>query len=295
MITGRRRSEARWGLIMIAPLGLGLAVFYLWPIVQTFYFGFTKWGPFGGSEWTGLANYERLLGDEEVWTALGNSLAYTALVLLGVPVAIAFAALLNQRRLRGRGFFRTVYFLPVVTMPSAIALLWQYLYNGDFGVLNAVLGWVGIDGPSWVADPGTALYALAVIGVWMAFGYNLVILMAGLQNVPKQLYEASSIDGAGPVRQFFAITVPMLSPTIFFVSVISVIGTLQMFDLVYLMMPPGSPALPATQTIVHLFYSTSFVKNDPGYGAAIAFLLFVVIALLTAVQFRVQRRWVHYE
>ncbi|MFF5207661.1 carbohydrate ABC transporter permease [Streptosporangium sp. NPDC000396] len=280
---------------MIAPLGLGLVVFYLWPIAQTFYFGFTKWGPFGGSEWTGLANYERLLADGEVWTALRNSLAYTALVLLGVPVAIMFAALLNQRRLRGRGIFRTMYFLPVVTMPSAIAMLWQYLYNGDFGVLNQLLGLVGVDGPSWVSDPRTAVYALAVIGVWMAFGYNLVILMAGLQNVPKHLYEASAIDGAGPVRQFFSITVPMLSPTIFFVSVISVIGTLQMFDLVYLMMPPGSPALPATQTIVHLFYSTSFVKNDPGYGAAIAFLLFVVIALLTAVQFRIQRRWVHYE
>ncbi|MEU7893686.1 sugar ABC transporter permease [Nonomuraea sp. NPDC049152] len=289
----RRTTEARWGLLMIAPLGLGLAVFYLWPMLQTFYFGFTAWGPFGDSTWTGLDNYLRLLADEKVWAALRNSLAYTGLVLLGVPLALVFAVLLDQRKLRGRGLFRTLYFLPVVTMPSAVALLWQYLYNGDFGLVNQALATVGVAGPSWASDPGTAMFALAAVGVWMGFGYNLVILMAGLQTVPRQLYEAAAIDGAGTVRQFVSVTVPMISPTVFFVSVITIINGLQMFDLVYLMMPPGSPALPATQTVVHLFYQKSFVQNDPGYGAAIAVLLFAVIGLLTVLQFRLQRRWVH--
>ncbi|MFG1912270.1 carbohydrate ABC transporter permease [Kribbella sp. NPDC048928] len=279
---------------MIAPMGVGVAVLYLWPILQTFYFSFTAWGPFGGSTWTGLTNYTQLLHDPAVWTALRNTIAYMFLTLLGVPPAMVFAALLNRRGLRGRGMFRTLYYLPVVTMPAAIGLLWQYLYNGDYGLINQGLGRVGISGPGWLTDPHTALVALALVGIWSQFGYNLVLFMAGLQNVPRELYEAAALDGAGSVRQFLRVTVPMLSPTTFFVSVISAIGSLQMFDLVYLMIPPASPAAGATRTVVSLFYETAFVKSNPGYGAAIAFMLLLFIAALTGLQFRLQRRWVHY-
>jgi multiple sugar transport system permease protein len=234
------------------------------------------------------------LHDATVWAALRNTVLYTLLTLLGIPPAIVLATLLNRRDVRGRGLFRTLYYLPVVTMPAAVGLLWQYLYNGDYGLINQALARLGFTGPGWLTDPNVALIALAVVGIWSQFGYNLVLFMAGIQSVPRNLYEAAALDGAGSVRQFVRITVPMLSPTTFFVSVISAIGSLQMFDLVYLMIPQSSPTHGATRTVVSLFYETAFVKNNPGYGAAIAFMLLIVIGALTGLQFRLQKRWVHY-
>ncbi|GAA3141159.1 sugar ABC transporter permease [Nonomuraea salmonea] len=228
-----------------------------------------------------------------------NTLTYTVLGLLGIPLAIVFAALLNRPGLRGVALYRTAFFLPVVTMPVAVAMLWRWLYNGDYGLVNQVLALVGIDGPNWIADPATALYALVVVGVWSSVGYNLIIFLAGMQGIPKELYEAASLDGAGPVRQFFTITLPMLSPTAFFISIVSVIGSLQLFDLVFVMTGSGqaaraNPAYSRLQTVVQLFYERAFVTNDRGYAAAIVIALLVLIAALTILQFRLQRKWVHY-
>jgi multiple sugar transport system permease protein len=294
-----RTVEALWGYAFIAPIGLGLAVFYLWPVVQTAYFSFTEWGPFGGNTWTGAENYLRLVKDPEVGRALVNTLTYTVLGLLAIPLAIVFAALLNTKGLRAVGVYRTLFFLPVVTMPVAIAMVWRWLYNGDYGLINHLLSLVGIDGPNWIADPATALYALVVVGVWSSVGYNLIIFLAGMQAIPREYYEAAAIDGAGPVRQFFKVTLPLLSPTAFFVSVVSVIGSLQLFDLVYVMAGSGSaaranPAYPRLETVVQLFYDRAFVTNDRGYAAAVVMMLLVIIIALTAFQFRLQRRWVHY-
>ena len=290
---------ALWGYAFIAPTGLGLAVFYLWPVLQTAYFSLTEWGAFGGHTWTGLDNYTRLLEDPEVGRSLVNTLAYTGLGLIAIPLAIVFAALLNRKGLRGVGAYRTLFFLPVVTMPVAVAMVWRWLYNGDYGLFNYLLSLVGIDGPNWVADPRTALYALVAVGIWSSLGYNLIIFLAGMQAIPKEYYEAASIDGAGPVKQFFKVTLPLLSPTAFFVSVVSVIGSLQLFDLVYVMSGSGpaaraNPAFPRLETVVQLFYDRAFVTNEQGYAAAIVMMLLVIILVLTAVQFRLQRRWVHY-
>jgi multiple sugar transport system permease protein len=276
-------------------MALGLAVFYLWPIVQTFYLSFTESGVFGGQTWVGLDNFAALFGDEEMLGALRNTLLYSALVLVGVPVAIVIAALLNVPGLRGLGFYRTLYFLPVVTMPAAVGLTWRYLYNGDFGPINYLLGEIGIDGPYWVSDPEFAIYAIAVVGIWSSLGYNAVLFLAGLQGIPKHYYEAAAIDGAGRMRQFFRITLPLLTPTTFFVVVITLINALQVFDLVFLMIDSKSPALAGSRTIVYLFYEQGFVQNSRGYAAAIAVVLLALILALTAVQFRLQRRWVHYE
>ncbi|MEU1390450.1 MULTISPECIES: sugar ABC transporter permease [unclassified Nonomuraea] len=293
---GRRsRRDWLWGYGLIAPMALGLAVFYLWPIVQTLYLSFTESGVFGGQTWVGLDNFAALLRDEEMAGALRNTLLYSVLVLIGVPLSIVIAALLNVPGLRGLGFYRTLYFLPVVTMPAAVGLTWRYLYNGDFGPINYLLGLVGIDGPYWVSDPESAIYAVAVVGIWTSLGYNAVLFLAGLQGIPKHYYEAASIDGAGRLRQFFRITLPLLTPTTFFVVVITLINTLQVFDLVYLMIDTKSPALAGSRTIVYLFYEQGFVQNSRGYAAAIAVVLLALILMLTAVQFRLQRRWVHYE
>jgi multiple sugar transport system permease protein len=295
----RRGGEALWGYLLIAPTGLGLAVFYLWPVLQTAYFSFTEWGPFGGHEWIGLENYRTLAGDEEMLRALGNTALYTVLGLAGIPVAVVVAALLNRRRLRGVSVYRTLFFLPVVTMPVAVAMVWRWLYNGEYGLINYLLSLVGIDGPHWIADPSTALYALAAVGVWTTLGYNLVIFLAGMQAIPREYYEAAAIDGAGPVAQFRKVTLPLLSPSMFFVSVVSVIGSLQLFDLVYVIGGSGqsarnNPAYPRIQTVVALFYDKAFYTNDRGYAAAIVMALLLLIVVLTAIQFRLQKRWVHY-
>ncbi len=270
-------------------------MFYLWPTVRTLIISFTKSGPFGGSEWVGAANYERLLQDPELIGALRNTAIYTVIALIGIPIAVAIAALLNTAGLKGRSAYRTLYFVPVVTMPAAIALVWRMIYNGDYGILNVALGWVGVDGRSWLTDPSTALVAIAVVGIWAGLGTNIVIFLAGLQGIPDTIMEAADLDGAGPVRKFFSITIPLLSPSIFFVSVISVIGALQVFDLIYMMLGRSNPAMPNTRTVVYLFYEAGFLDNDRGYAAAIAFLLLVIILVLTVVQFRMQKKWVHYE
>jgi len=291
----RRRRERWWGLAMIAPLGIGLVVFYLWPIVQTLYYSFTTWGAFGGSTWTGLANYRKLFHDPQVWGSLRNTVIYTALVLLTIPIAMILAAIMNQRGIRLKGLFRTLYFLPTVTMPAAIAIVWQYMYNGDAGLINQSLKVIGIQGPSWLANPHTALIAVAIVGIWCQLGYAIVLYMAGLQAIPQTLYEAADIDGAGSYGKFVHVTVPMLSPTTLFVSIISVIGSMQLFDLVYLMIPATSPAASSTDTIVKLFYQTAFQDYQGGYAAAIVLVLLVFIGVLTAFQFGLQRRWVHYD
>jgi multiple sugar transport system permease protein len=299
----RRRfdAEAWWGYALIAPTGLGLLVFYLWPVLQTAYLSFTHAGPFGGEgEWTGLKNYREMLADPEVGQALVNTLLYTALGLIGIPLAIVFAALLSRAGLRGATVYRTLFFLPVVTTPVAVAMIWRWLYNGDFGIINYLLSLAGLHGPHWISDPHTVLYAMVVVGMWMSLGYNLVIFLAGIQGIPRQYYEAAELDGAGGFTRFRRITLPLLSPSIFFVTVVSVIGTLQMFDIVYVVMggtgqsARTNPALPRGETIVYLFYDKAFQTNDKGYAAAIAMLLLVLIVALTTVQFRLQRRWVHY-
>ncbi|MFI7445308.1 carbohydrate ABC transporter permease [Nonomuraea indica] len=289
------RREWAWGYLLIAPMALGLAVFYLWPIVQTLFLSFTESGVFGGYTWVGTANFTDLSVDEEMYGALGNTLLYAVLVLAGVPLSIVVAALLNVPGLRGLSLYRTLYFLPVVTMPAAVGLTWSYLFNGDFGVINHLLGYLGIDGPYWLGDPDFAIYAIAVVGIWSSIGYNAVLFLAGLQGIPRHYYEAAEIDGAGRLRQFFRITLPLLTPTTFFVLVITMINALQVFDLVYLMVDPKSPSLQGSRTIVYLFYEKGFVQNQRGLAAAIAVVLLGIILALTAIQFRLQKKWVHYE
>ncbi|MFB4285997.1 carbohydrate ABC transporter permease [Nonomuraea sp. ATR24] len=289
------KREWVWGYLLIAPMALGLGVFYLWPIAQTLYLSFTESGVFGGHTWVGTDNFTELLGDDQMRGALGNTLLYAVLVLAGVPVAIVVAALLNVPGLRGMSVYRTLYFLPVVTMPAAVGLTWRYLFNGDFGAINHFLGELGIDGPYWVGDPDFAIYAIAIVGVWSSVGYNAVLFLAGLQGIPRQYYEAASMDGAGRLRQFFRITLPLLTPTTFFVLVITMINALQVFDLVYLMIDLDGPALNGSRTIVYLFFEKGFVQNQRGLAAAIAVVLLGLILVLTAIQFRLQKKWVHYE
>jgi multiple sugar transport system permease protein len=294
------RADAFWGYAMIAPGLIGLLIFYIWPMLQTFYFSFTEWGPFGDAVWTGLANYRELFHGPEFLMALRNTLVYTVLsVSITEAIALVLAVLLNQK-LRGMSVYRTLYFIPVVTMPVAIGLVWRWLYNSDYGIINYLLGLVGIQGANWLSDPDLALYAIVVVGVWSGLGYALVLFLAGLQTIPAEYYDAASVDGAGALVKFFRITLPLLSPTVFFVTVISLINSLQVFDLIFVMISSGrgastSPVIDQTQSLVYLFYKNTFVINEQGQGAAVVLTLFIIIVLITLVQFRLQRKWVHYE
>lgn len=286
------QRDGAWPWLFVLPLVAGIAIFYLWPILQTAYFSFTEWGVFGGSTWIGLDNYSALFTDPRLLSSLGNTLLYTAIVLLGVPIAIGIATLLNTPGLRFATVYRVLYFLPYIAMPTAVAMVWRMMFNGDFGVINWVLSLVGIDGPYWTSTPGFAVVAVAIVGLWSSLGFSIIVLGAGLKAIPTEYYEAAELDGASPWRKFRSITVPLLSPSIFFVLVITVIASFQVFDLLYAILGSTNPVLPKSMSLVYFFYNEGFVANNKGYAAAIAIVIFAIIGLVTLIQFRLQRRWV---
>jgi len=291
----KKRNDYFWAYAMIFPTLAGTLIFNIWPLIQSFYLSLTEWGGFGTYTFGGLVNYKRLLHDAELLGALKNTVVFTVLsVPLGIALSILAAVLLNQK-IRGVTIYRTLYFIPVVTMPAAVAIVWKWLYNSDYGLINYLLKGIGIKGIGWLTDPNVALYSLVFVAVWGAIGYNMVIILSGLQGIPKTYYEAAEIDGATGLVRFFKITLPLLTPTLFFVTVMSLINTFQVFELVYMMVGPNSPVIQETQTLVYLFYKQAFITNDKGYAAAISLFIFVIILLFTILQFRLQKKWVHYE
>jgi len=290
----RRLGDGLWVVAIMALPVLGLIVFYLWPLVRTIILSFSDGSPFIGYHLSGFESWSKVLHDPTLFTSLRNTLVYAVIVLLGVPIAMLIAVLLHQKGLRFRGFYRVLYFLPVVTMPAAVAMVWRYIYNGDFGLLNTFLGWFGIEGRAWVADPHTALVAVAIVGIWTSLGTNLVILAAGLEAIPAEVLEAARLDGAGSGKLFTKVIAPLMSPSVFLLSILSVIGSLQVFDLIFVMLGRTNPALGNTRSIVYFFYEEAFVRSDRPAGAVIALITLIVTGILTLIQFRLQKRWVHY-
>lgn len=285
-MTGRARSEWFWGWLFVFPTMLGLIVLNIYPIFKTILESFYKTGDFGrGNQFIGLANYQKVLSDPEVLQAIINTFKYAIVeVPFSIAIALVMAVLLN-RKMKGRSAYRTIFFLPMVAAPAAIAMVWRWLYNSEFGLLNHVLH----TKINWISDPKLAVFSIAVIGIWSVIGYNMVLFLAGLQDIPRDYYEASSIDGANGLYQFFHITVPLLSPTIFFVTVTRIIGGMQVFDLIFMVMDKNNPALYKTQSLVYLFYQYSFVQNNKGLGSTIVVVLLVIIMLITVLQMRMQK------
>lgn len=285
-MTGRARSEWFWGWLFVLPTMLGLIVLNIYPIIKTILESFYKTGDFGrGNQFIGLANYQKVLSDPEVLQAIINTFKYAIVeVPFSIAIALVMAVLLN-RKMRGRSAYRTIFFLPMVAAPAAIAMVWRWLYNSEFGLLNHVFH----TRINWISDPKLAVFSIAVIGIWSVIGYNMVLFLAGLQDIPRDYYEASSIDGANGLYQFFHITVPLLSPTIFFVTVTRIIGGMQVFDLIFMVMDRNNPALYKTQSLVYLFYQYSFVQNNKGLGSTIVVVLLAIIMLITVLQMRLQK------
>ena len=288
-------NEALWGWAMVAPTIIGLIVLNIIPIFQTLKMSFHKSGDFGRNDiFVGFENYQRMLGDAQVWQATWNTFKYTLLVVPATVTLAIFLAVLLNSKIRGKHLYRTIFFLPMVAAPAAVTMVWKWLYNTDFGLINFVLGKMGIGRINWIEDPKIAMYSIALIGIWSTVGYSMILILAGLQEIPKDYYEAAKIDGASPAKQFFQITMPLVSPTLFFVVVTSIIQSMQVFDVIYMMEDIRSPAYDKTVSLVYLFYNNSFKYTDKGYGSTIVILLLVIILLITALQMKAQKKWVYY-
>lgn len=287
----RQRSEFLWGWFFILPTIIGLVVLNIYPIFSTIYQSFHRTGDFGRNNiFIGLENYKKALSDPKIVQSIINTLLYMIYeVPLSIIISLVLAVLLNQK-IKGRSAYRTIFFLPMVAAPAAIAMVWKWLYNTEYGLINHIFH----TKISWISDPRYSLISVAIIGIWSIIGYNMVLFLAGLQEVPRDFYEAAEIDGAGPVRQFFNITLPMISPTIYFVLVTRVIGALQVFDTIFMVMDRTNPALNKTQSLVYLFYKTSFEEGNKGYGATIVVVLLIITMIFTVIQNVTQKKWVHY-
>lgn len=289
-----KKDQVITAALFISPLYLGIIFFYLIPMFQSIFYSFTEWGMFGGYTFVGLDNYKKLMQDPELLGAIKNTFTYAFFTVpFAMFIAIFIAVLLNAK-IKGKSFYRVIYFLPAVTMTSAVAMIWKWMFNSEFGILNQFLGVFGVKGPNWLTDSSWAMVALIIVGIWSSLGTSIVIYLAGLQGISSSFYEAAEMDGAGPIRKFFSVTLPLLTPTIFFTLITSIIGALQIYDLIFLMFSETNPALKSVQSISFLFYRHSFVFNDKGYGAAIVVMLLLITLVITAINFTFQKKWVHY-
>lgn len=285
------REDNVWGLIMVAPTILGLIILNIVPFVQTIYMSFSKTKAFGAYEFCGIENYVEMFKTPEFWKATWNSIYFCILTVpVGVFLSLLVAVLLNAK-IKGKTAFRAIFFLPMVVAPAAVAMVWKWMFNTEYGIINSALG----ANIHWLTDPKIVLITCAVVAIWSAIGYDAVLLLSGIQNISKSYYEAASLDGATPVRQFFSITLPMVSPTLFVVMIMRLMSSLKVYDLIYMMVEQTNPALTSAQSLMYLFYRESFIAGNKGYASAIVIWTVLLIGIVTVFQFIGQKKWVNYE
>ncbi len=285
------RREENWGWIMVAPTIIGLIVLNLWPFVQTLYTSFCEHLGFGHYKFIGLANYVEIFQTPEFWKATWNTIYFCILTVpLGLFLSLLVAMLLNAK-IKGKGIFRTIFFLPMVCAPAAVTMVWRWIFNAEYGILNQLFG----THVNWITDSKVVMIACAVVAIWSNIGYDAVLLLAGLQNISKSYYEAANIDGATKVTQFFQITLPMVSPTLFVVMIMRLMASIKVYDLIYMMVEETNPAVTSVQSLMYLFYRESFVAGSRGTGSAIVIWTVLLIGAITVFQFIGQKKWVNYD
>jgi multiple sugar transport system permease protein len=285
------KNEAIWAWAFVTPTMLGLIILNFYPVINTVYQSFCKTGDFGkGNKFVGIANYQTVLKAGETWGSLINTIKYAIIeVPFGVVIALILAVFLNKK-LKGTSVYRTIFFLPMVCAPAAVAMVWKWLYNQQFGLFNNILH----TNIAWISDPKIAWISVGVIGVWSIIGYNMVLFISGLQEIPGDYYEAAEIDGATGIRQFFDVTIPLLSPTTFFIVQTRVIGALTIFDLMFMVMDKTNVALKSVQSMVYLFYTYAFTNGNKGYGAALVMVLVAFIMVVTVIMQKAEKKFVFY-
>lgn len=287
-----QKSATKWAWLFLTPQLIGLIIFSLIPVVIAIGLSFMSWDGFGARTFVGIQNYLNQFSNPDFWTATYNTMLYTLLTVpIGLGLALLLAVALNKRT--GKNVYRLFFFMPVVTSSVSVSVMWMWILNGDIGILNQVLAWVGIQGPNWLTDTRIVMLSIAVLSIWWQLGYNMVIFLAGIQNISKSYYEAAQMDGANKVQQFFKITLPMLSPTTFFLSIMAIISSFQVFDQAFVL-TRGGPGK-ASYTLVYHIYQQAFIDFRFGASSAAAVILFAVIMILTLIQFYAQKKWVHYE
>ncbi|MFB5762559.1 carbohydrate ABC transporter permease [Paenibacillus medicaginis] len=287
----QRKHHALWGYLFITPQLLGLLFFSLLPLLYALSLSFMNWDGFGTPSFAGLSNFAGQLADPHFWKAMVNTVYYMVLVIpIGMLLALLVALALNKTA--GKELYRLFFFMPVVTSSVSVGVIWMWILNGEFGILNQLLGYIGITGPQWLTDTRWVIPSIALLSIWWGLGNNMVIFLAGLQGISKSYYEAAQIDGASRLQQFRHITLPLLSPTTFFVTIMSIIGSFQVFDQAFVM-TNGGPAK-ASYTLVYHIYDQAFIDFTMGESAAAAMILFLIILVFTLIQFGMQKRWVHY-
>jgi len=282
--------RSRSAYLYLLPILLGLTVFTVGPVIASLALSFTHYGISEAPHFVGLSNYRELFHSELFWQVAGNTFYY---VILYVPASIIISlalALMLEKRVRGIAFFRTIYFLPVVTSIVASAIVWSWMYNGDVGLLNYLLSLIGIDGPKWLQDPHWALPAIAIMSIWKNAGYNMMIFLAGLATIPKDYHEAARLDGATGWKRFRTITLPLLSPVTFFVLTVTTIGAFQVFEQTFVM-TNGGPCT-STLTLSYYIWQTAFRFFNLGGASALGYVFFLMVLAITGLQFLARRKWV---
>lgn len=284
------------GFLMALPTIIGLCVLNVYPLCRTVYMSFFKSGAFGKWKFVGFDNYIKMFQDDSFWTITKNTLLFMIYTVpITVIIGLLIAVLLNQK-IKGKTAFRAIYFLPMVVAPAAVAMVWKWLFNTDYGIINIVLGALHLPADTnWIANPKTALLACAIVTIWSSVGYDAILLLSGLQSISGSYYEAARIDGASSFQQFKSITVPLVSPTLFFVLMMRVMASLKVFDIIYMMIEKTNPAIRSCETILYNFYQETFVKNNKGYGSALVVWCVILIAIITVIQFIGQKKWVTYD
>jgi len=289
----RRNRDALWGYGFLLPQLIGLLVFSLIPLVSVFYLSMVTWDGLGPITFVGLGNFIDQLQNSDLHIALLNTLFFT---LITVPGGLIFALLvaLALNNVRGKTVYRVLYFMPFITGSVAVGVIWSLLLNGDFGLLNSLLkAWFHAKGVGWLTDARFVIPSIATVAIWQGLGFNMIIFLAGLQGIPVSYSEAARIDGANKFQLFWRVTLPMLTPTIFFTAVISILNSFQVFDLAFIL-TGGGPGKDS-YTIVYHIYHLGFENATFGAASAAAVILFVILLVITAVQFRLQKRWVNYD
>lgn len=288
-----RRKMLLLPLLFLAPALLLYAVFFIYPFLFTFLLSFQQWDMIHPERsFVGWSNYAALMGDEVFWKSLRNTFLY---MLMTMPVSIALGlgvALLMESLLRGRTVYRFLFYLPVVSSISVIAIIWSLMYDDQRGIVNQLLALLGIDGPNWLSQSSSSLWAVAIVGIWKSFGYEMLLFVSGLKAIDKGLYEAAAIDGAGRWRKLFHLTLPLLSPVTLFIVVMGIISSFQNFALIQIM--TGGGPNNSSNVLVYELYQEAFRFFSVGKAAAISVILFVLVLLITVVQLRISRRTVHY-
>lgn len=292
----QKRKEMLWAYLFIFPSVFLILCLNIWPVIQTIIYSFQKIEGFLPPQWNGGKNYITLFtGKNEFAKALLNTAIYAVVTVpIGTLLSLITAVFLN-RQIRFKSFFRVCFFIPVISAPAAVAMVWRWLYNSDFGIINYVLSMIGIEGPNWIGSNKYVLLSIMIVGIWSMVGYNMVILLAGLQDIPGVYYEAARIDGASERDCFWKITLPLVSPTTFFVVLTTTISALQVFDNIYMMVPSNSPSLKSAQSIVYLYYKYTFAQQNKGLGSAVAVVLLTIVLILTVIQMKAQKKWVIYQ